>query len=80
MRTTINGARQIDVTTDGSAHVLSLVEGRTVTLETAGGMRQRFSYAETFVVPAAAARYRLINGGPGPAWVVVAFMKPGARP
>ncbi|HEU5103358.1 MAG TPA: class I mannose-6-phosphate isomerase [Roseiflexaceae bacterium] len=72
--------RQIDITTDGSAHVLSLVEGRSVTLETAGGMRQRFNYAETFVVPAAAVRYRLINSGPQPAQVVVAFMKPGATP
>jgi mannose-6-phosphate isomerase class I len=72
--------REIELATAGSAHILSLVEGRSLTLETASGMRQRFSYAETFVVPAAAGSYRLINNGAEPAWVVVAFMKPGARP
>jgi mannose-6-phosphate isomerase class I len=70
--------REIAVETDGSPHVLSLVEGSSVTLETAGGARQRFSYAETFVVPAAAGSYRLTNEGGGPAWVVMAFLKPGA--
>ncbi len=68
---------QIDSATDGSCHILSLVEGRIVELETANGMRQSFNYAETFVVPAAAGSYRLISPA-GPVKVVKAFMKPDA--
>lgn len=68
-------ATATDVITAGSPHVPSLVEGKAVTLETADGKRQRFHYAETFVVPAAAGRYRLINEGDDPAWVIKAFMK-----
>jgi len=66
----------IDVRTDGSPHVLMLVEGTSLILETGNGKRQRFNYAETFLVPAAADRYKLINEGPAPAKVVKAFLKP----
>ncbi|MGH2544232.1 MAG: class I mannose-6-phosphate isomerase, partial [Ardenticatenaceae bacterium] len=66
----------IEVTTDGSCHVMNLVEGESVTLETANGLRQRFNFAETFVVPAAAGSYRLLNGGERRVKVVKAFLKP----
>ena len=58
----------VEVETAGSCQIMSLVEGRTVLLETGNGQRQRFNYAETFVVPAAAERYRLISedGSPHP--------------
>ncbi len=65
----------IDVETDGSVQVLSLVEGSAVVLETANGLRQTFGYAETFVVPAAAGRFRLINAGDTPAMVIKCFLK-----
>lgn len=65
----------VDVVTDNVCHVMSLVEGTSVMLETEGGMRMRFNYAETFVVPAAAGRYRLISEGDGVAKVVKAFVK-----
>jgi mannose-6-phosphate isomerase class I len=70
----------MDETTDGSCHVMSLVEGQSVTVETAEGFRQTFSYAETFVIPAATGRYRLINNGTGIAKIVKTFLKPDARP
>lgn len=65
----------IESETDGSCHVLSLVEGSQIELQTAAGLRQRFNYAETFVVPAAAGTYKLLNKGEGPVKVVKAFIK-----
>jgi mannose-6-phosphate isomerase class I len=66
----------VDVQTDGSCHVLSLVEGRSVLLETNNGASQRFHYAETFVVPAAAGAYRLTSEDGSEIHVVKAFVKP----
>ena len=66
----------LEVETAGNCHVLSLVEGQQVRLETASGLSQRFNYAETFVVPAAAGRYRLVSEDGEPVKVVKAFVKP----
>jgi mannose-6-phosphate isomerase class I len=67
----------VRVQTEGSPHLLMLVEGSSILLETYNGKRQRFNYAETFLVPAAADRYRLINEGSVRAKVVKAYLKPG---
>lgn len=65
--------------TGNACHVLALVEGTSVLLETSGGVRQRCNYAETFVVPAAAGAYCLINEGEGEAKVIRAFVRPTSR-
>jgi mannose-6-phosphate isomerase class I len=67
----------VNVHTGGSPHLLMLVEGTSIFLETCTGTLQRFNYAETFIVPAAADQYRLINEGIGQAKVVKAYLKPG---
>ncbi|MEO8169206.1 MAG: class I mannose-6-phosphate isomerase, partial [bacterium] len=70
----------VEAKTEGSCHVMNLVEGKSITLETANGMRQEFNYAETFIIPAAARSYRLVNNGESVAKVVKTFLKPAARP
>ena len=67
----------VSVRTDSSPHLLMLVEGTSIRLETANGKHQRFHYAETFLVPAAAQGYRLVNLGTAPAMVVKAYLKEG---
>jgi mannose-6-phosphate isomerase class I len=62
--------------TNGSPHVLMLVEGSGLIVETANGMREQFHFVETFIIPAAAGSYKLINLGQQRAKVVKAFIKP----
>lgn len=69
----------IEMRTDGSPHVLNVVEGPCVTLQTRGAPPRRFAYAETFVVPAAAGRYRLSSDTGAQTRVVKAFLKPSAK-
>ena len=66
-----------ELPTNSSVQVMSLVEGTSVVVE-AGGRVERYRYAETFVIPAAAETVRFRTEGP--AKVLMAFIKPGRGP
>ena len=67
--------RQIEVNTQQCCHVLMLVEGESLRIKTADGTLHEYTYAETFVVPAASNSYQLTNLGTGRAKVIKAFLK-----
>ncbi|MEA1887217.1 MAG: class I mannose-6-phosphate isomerase, partial [Bacteroidota bacterium] len=67
--------KRVLIRTENKCHVLNLVEGEHIILETLHGIRMAFNYAETFIVPAAAKEYLLINQSDRPAIVVKAFVK-----
>jgi predicted NBD/HSP70 family sugar kinase/mannose-6-phosphate isomerase class I len=67
---------EVNIRTEGSCQVLMVVEGPGILLETQNGVTGRFSYAETFFVPAAAESYRLRAEAGAAVKVVKAFLKP----
>jgi mannose-6-phosphate isomerase class I len=78
-RLEIRPGKAAEMRTEGSCHILSMVEGQTVVLQTKHGLEKQFNYAETFVVPAAAESYRLLNNTTQPIKVIKAFIKPVRR-
>lgn len=66
---------EIKVETKGKFHILSLVEGTSIEIESENGLKDTFKYAETFVVPAAAKSYTIRNQSEKEAMIVLSFMK-----
>jgi len=66
---------EIELQTNNKFHVMSLVQGSYIIFETGSGQKIRFNYAETFVVPAGAGSYRIINPNGEGAILVKAFIK-----
>ena len=56
-------------------HVLMLVEGKSIMVETSDGSNQIYHFAETFVIPAAAKSYTLTNRDSDTVKVIKAFLK-----
>ncbi|MEP7251491.1 MAG: ROK family protein [Ginsengibacter sp.] len=63
------------IKTNDQCHVLMLVEGTAVMVKMSQGVERQFNYAETFIIPAAAKEYQLINLGKSTAKVIKAFIK-----
>lgn len=57
--------------TEGQADVWMLTEGTSVLVETSAGIRRRYNYAETFVIPSACGKYSITNETPGRKAVLV---------
>ncbi|WP_316823665.1 hypothetical protein [Pedobacter miscanthi] len=66
---------EITVKTNNVCHILMLVEGTAIKVKGTNGQETDFHYAETFVIPAAAESYTLINTGKTRAKVIKAFVK-----
>ena len=65
----------VKVRTNNKCHILSLVAGESILVTPFQGACQRFSYVETFIIPAAAHSYTVINESDKEAILLVAFVK-----
>ena len=68
-RYTVEASAEFD--SDAQADVWMLTEGSSVMLETSSGMRRRYNYAETFVIPSACGKYVITNEARGQKAVLV---------
>lgn len=65
----------IDIETRNKFLVMNLVAGTTIDIISASGICQSFSYAETFIVPAAAGSIKVVNRSVSEAILIYAFVK-----
>ncbi|MEU0135686.1 class I mannose-6-phosphate isomerase [Streptomyces sp. NPDC006296] len=75
-RLVLDGTAPADDDTDGRFHILNVVDGDGVVVETADGRRHDLAFAETLTVPASVGGYRLHTVGERPAQVVKSLVKP----
>ena len=66
---------KISVETAGKCHVLSLVEGSSIIIQTESGYSTSFNYAETFILPAASGTYTIVNENGSEVKLLKAFVK-----
>lgn len=66
---------EIDLETNNKCLVMNLVEGIAIEVISLSGMKQVFSFAETFIVPAAASQIKVKNLSEEEAILVFAFVK-----
>jgi hypothetical protein len=65
----------VDDATNQRFHVLNVVDGDGIALETSGGHHHVLCYAETLTVPASVGAYRVRSLGAGPVRYVKAFVR-----
>jgi mannose-6-phosphate isomerase class I len=74
-RVVLNTATRMTDDTGGRFHVLNVVEGAGVFIETAAGARHTLAGAETLVIPASVGAYALHRAGDGPVLVIKAIVR-----
>jgi mannose-6-phosphate isomerase class I len=74
-RLVLDTASEAPQETAGRFHVLNVVDGAGVTVETAAGYRHPLAYAETLLVPAAVGAYTVHRQGEEPVRVVKALVR-----
>ncbi|MEA5258363.1 ROK family protein [Arcicella aquatica] len=67
--------RQISLPTNQQCHIMMLVEGEAILLETDTGYSAKYHYAETIIVPAGVKHFKIINLGSTEVKVIQAFIK-----
>jgi mannose-6-phosphate isomerase class I len=66
---------KIDIQTRNKFHVLSLVDGSSISVEIPGTKNRIFNFAETFIIPASVTSYHVTNLSPKSAMLIIAYVK-----
>ncbi|WP_405877049.1 class I mannose-6-phosphate isomerase [Streptomyces sp. NBC_01136] len=74
-RLELDAVAAVDDDTDHRFHVINVVEGDGIQIETSGGHRYVLAYAETLTVPASVGAYRVRALGTGPVRYVKALVR-----